>query len=58
MSILKPLKLTSATRNVTLTPEQVLRGKLVSYLNEQKALAEPPAGYHWRFHREVAKPPR
>lgn len=40
MSILKTLKLTAAARNVTLTPEQVLRGKLVSYLNEQKALAE------------------
>lgn len=40
MSILKTLKLTAATRNVTLTPEQVLRGKLVSYLNEQKALVE------------------
>lgn len=40
MSILKTLKLTAATRNASLTPEQVLRGKLVSYLNEQKALAE------------------
>ena len=40
MSILKTLKLTAATRNVTLTPEQVLRGKLVSYLNEQKAFVE------------------
>jgi hypothetical protein len=40
MSILKTLKLTAATRNVTLTPEQVLRGKLVSHLNQQKALAE------------------
>ena len=40
MSILKTLKLTAATRNVTLTPEQMLRGKLVGYLNEQKALAE------------------
>lgn len=40
MSILKTLKLTAATRNAPLTPEQVLRGKLVSYLNEQKALAE------------------
>ena len=29
MSILLTLKLTAATRNVTLTPEQVLRGKLV-----------------------------
>ncbi|MBJ7377059.1 DUF6641 family protein [Sphingobium sp.] len=44
MSILKTLKLTAATRNVTLTPEQVLRGKLVSYLNEQKALAEAEIG--------------
>jgi hypothetical protein len=44
MSILKTLKLTVATRNVTLTPEQVLRGKLVSYLNEQKALAEAEIG--------------
>ena len=40
MSILKTLKLTAATRNATLTPEQVLRGKLVNYLDEQKALAE------------------
>lgn len=40
MSILKTLKLTAATRNVALTPEQVLRGKLVSYLNEQKVLAQ------------------
>lgn len=40
MSILKTLKLTAATRNAPLTPEQMLRGKLVSYLNEQKALAE------------------
>lgn len=40
MSILKTLKLTAATRNAPLTPEQVLRGKLVSFLNEQKALAE------------------
>ena len=40
MSILKTLKLTAATRNVPLTPEQMLRGKLVGYLNEQKALAE------------------
>jgi len=40
MSILKTLKLTAATRNAPLTPEQVLRGKLVSYLAEQKALAE------------------
>ena len=44
MSILKTLKLTAAARNVTLTPEQVLRGKLVSYLNEQKALAEAEIG--------------
>lgn len=44
MSILKTLKLTAATRNMTLTPEQVLRGKLVSYLNEQKALAEAEIG--------------
>ena len=44
MSILKTLKLTAATRNVTLTPEQVLRGKLVSYLNEQKAFAEAEIG--------------
>lgn len=40
MSILKTLKLTAATRNAPLTPEQMLRGKLVSNLNEQKALAE------------------
>lgn len=40
MSILKTLKLTAATRNVALTPEQVLRGKLIGFLNEQKALAE------------------
>jgi uncharacterized protein YqfB (UPF0267 family) len=40
MSILKTLKLTAAIRNAPLTPEQMLRGKLVSYLNEQKALAE------------------
>lgn len=40
MSILKTLKLTAATSNAPLTPEQMLRGKLVSYLNEQKALAE------------------
>lgn len=40
MSILKTLKLTAATRNAPLTPEQVLRGKLIGYLNEQKALAE------------------
>jgi len=40
MSILKTLKLTAATRNAPLTPEQTLRGKLVSHLNEQKALAE------------------
>lgn len=44
MSILKTLKLTAATRNVTLTSEQVLRGKLVSYLNEQKALVEAEIG--------------
>lgn len=44
MSILKTLKLTAASRNVTLTPEQTLRGKLVSYLNEQKALAEAEIG--------------
>lgn len=44
MSILKTLKLTAATRNRTLTPEQMLRGKLVSYLNEQKALAEAEVG--------------
>ena len=44
MSILKTLKLTAATRNAPLTPEQVLRGKLVSYLNEQKALAEAEIG--------------
>lgn len=44
MSILKTLKLTAASRNATLTPEQVLRGKLVSYLNEQKALAEAEIG--------------
>src|SRR5690606_32986850 len=37
---LKTLKLTAATRNAPLTPEQMLRSKLVSYLNEQKALAE------------------
>jgi len=40
MSILKTLKLTAAARNAPLTPEQMLRGKLVRYLNEQKALAE------------------
>ncbi|WP_285019661.1 hypothetical protein [Novosphingobium sp. fls2-241-R2A-195] len=40
MSILKTLKLTAATRNALLTPEQVLRGKLIGFLNEQKALAE------------------
>ena len=40
MSILKTLKLTAASRNARLTPEQALRGKLVNYLNEQKALAE------------------
>ena len=40
MSILKTLKLTAATRNAPLTPEQMLRGKLVSYLDEQKALVE------------------
>lgn len=40
MSILKTLKLTAATRNAPLTPEQMLRGKLIGYLNEQKALAE------------------
>ncbi|MFK4794337.1 DUF6641 family protein [Sphingobium sp. ZW T5_29] len=40
MSILKTLKLTAAARNAPLTPEQMLRGKLVGYLNEQKALAE------------------
>ena len=44
MSILKTLNLTAATRNMALTPEQVLRGKLVSYLNEQKALAEAEIG--------------
>jgi len=44
MSILKTLKLTAATRNATLTPEQVMRGKLTSYLNEQKALAEAEIG--------------
>lgn len=44
MSILKTLKLTTATRNLTLTPEQMLRGKLVNYLNEQKALAEAEIG--------------
>jgi len=44
MSILKTLKLTVAARNVNLTPEQMLRGKLVSYLNEQKALAEAEIG--------------
>ena len=44
MSILKTLKLTAANRNAPLTPEQVLRGKLVSYLNEQKALAEAEIG--------------
>ena len=40
MSILKTLKLTAATRNAPLTPEQMLRGKLIGYLNEQKAFAE------------------
>ena len=40
MSILKTLKLTAATRNAPLTAEQSLRGKLIGYLNEQKALAE------------------
>lgn len=40
MSILKTLKLTVATRNAPLSPEQVLRGKLIGFLNEQKALAE------------------
>ncbi|EZP69988.1 hypothetical protein BV96_03666 [Sphingomonas paucimobilis] len=40
MSILKTLKLTAATRNAPLTPELVLRGKLIAFLNEQKALAE------------------
>jgi len=40
MSILKTLKLTAATRNAPLTPEQMLRGKLVRYLTEQKALVE------------------
>jgi hypothetical protein len=40
MSILKTLKLTAATRNAPLTPEQVLRRKLIGFLNEQKALAE------------------
>jgi len=40
MSILETLKLTAATRNAPLTPEQMLRVKLASYLNEQKALAE------------------
>lgn len=40
MSILKTLKLSAATRNARLTPEQMLRSKLVGYLNEQKALAE------------------
>ncbi|WP_333605180.1 hypothetical protein [Novosphingobium sp.] len=44
MSILKTLKLTAATRNVTLTPELVLRGKLIGFLNEQKALAEAEIG--------------
>jgi len=44
MSILKTLKLTAATRNAPLTSEQVLRGKLVSYLKEQKALAEAEIG--------------
>lgn len=44
MSILKTLKLTAATRNVVLTPEQVLRGKLIGFLNEQKALAEAEIG--------------
>lgn len=44
MSILKTLKLTAATRNAPLTHEQMLRGKLVSYLNEQKALAESEIG--------------
>jgi len=40
MSILKTLKLTTAARNAPLTPEQVLRGKLIGFLNEQKALAD------------------
>lgn len=44
MSILKTLKLTAATRNAPLTHEQVLRGKLVSYLIEQKSLAEAEIG--------------
>ncbi len=44
MSIAKTLKLTATIRNVTLTPEQVLRGKLVGYPNEQKALAEAEVG--------------
>jgi hypothetical protein len=44
MSILKTLKLTVVTRNLTLTAEQMLRGKLVNYLNEQKALAEAEIG--------------
>jgi hypothetical protein len=44
MSILKTLKLAAATRNVILTPEQVLRGKLVSYLYEQKSLVEAEIG--------------
>jgi hypothetical protein len=40
VSILKTLKLTAANRNMPLLPEQMLRAKLTSYLNEQKALAE------------------
>lgn len=44
MSILKTLKLTAATRNAPLTSEQVLRAKLIDYLNEQKALAEAEIG--------------
>lgn len=40
MSILKTLKLTAASRNAPLTPEQMLRSKLIGYLNEQKSLAE------------------
>ncbi|WP_313737302.1 DUF6641 family protein [Sphingobium yanoikuyae] len=56
MSILKTLKLTAATRNAPLTPEQMLRGKLVAYLNEQKALAESEiSGTHFVATKKVTR---
>jgi hypothetical protein len=56
MSILKTLKLTAAARNAPLAPEQMLRGKLVSYLKEQKALVEAEiSGTHFVATKKVTR---